>query len=189
MEHLDVLESRSIYIIREAYKKFERVAMPRSIGKDSTTLLWLCKKSFFGRIPFPVVYIDTGPHFQQMYDFHDECVERRGLDLIVSKNEKADESGIGPQDKIKCCDARKTQALKKTMDEHGFDALLPGIRRDEHGIRAKERVFSPRDRDFTWDYKNQPPELWDQYKTESESHEHLRVHPLLHRTRWRSGRG
>ncbi len=182
MNYLDGLQSRSVYIIREAYKKFEKVAMLWSIGKDSTTMLWLCKKAFFGRVPFPVVYIDTGFHFQEMYDFRDECVKKWDLDLIVSRNEEADKLGVGPQDKIECCNVRKTQALKKTMAEHKFDALLLGIRRDEHGIRAKERVFSPRDRDFIWDYKDQPPELWDQYKTESESHEHLRVHPLLHWT-------
>ena len=182
MDYLDGLQSQSVYIIREAFKKFEKIAMLWSIGKDSTTMLWLCKKAFFGKVPFPVVYIDTGLHFQEMYDFRDECVAMWDLDLVISKNEKAEEMGIGPQDKIKCCDVRKTQALKMTMEEYKFDALLLGIRRDEHGIRAKERVFSPRDQNFIWDYKDQPPEMWDQYKTESETHEHLRVHPLLH---WR----
>lgn len=179
MDHLDLLESSSVYIIREAYKKFDKVAMLWSIGKDSTTLLWLAKKAFFGKVPFPVVYIDTGKHFPEMYEFRDECVEKWGLDLIVSRNKEADEKRIGPKDKLDCCGMRKTQALKNTIDEHAFDALLLGIRRDEHGIRAKERVFSPRSKDFKWDYKNQPPELWDQYKTQRESEQHLRIHPLL----------
>lgn len=182
MDHLDELESKSVYIIREAYKKFHKLGMLWSIGKDSTTLLWLCKKAFFGKVPFPVIYIDTGKHFQEMYDFRDMCVKKWNLNLIVSKNPEADEKKIGPGDKIKCCDYRKTRALKKTISKHNFDALLLGIRRDEHGIRAKERVFSPRNRDFVWNYKDQPPELWDQYKTKKETEQHLRVHPLLHWT-------
>ncbi len=182
MDQLDELESRSIYVIREAYRKFRKIGMLWSIGKDSTTLLWLCKKAFFGKLPFPVIYIDTGRHFREMYAFRDWCVKKWDLDLIVSRNTEADRLGIGPEDKIKCCDVRKTQALKNTIAEHGFDALLLGIRRDEHGIRAKERVFSPRNEDFRWDYKNQPPELWDQYKTKKGSEEHIRVHPLLHWT-------
>lgn len=180
MDHLDKLESQSIYIIREAYKKYRKIAMLWSVGKDSTTLLHLARKAFFGRIPFPVIYIDTGMHFQEMYDFRDECVENWNLNLIVSKNIKeAEKQDVSQKDKIKCCTVRKTNALKKTIDEHGFEALLLGIRRDEHGVRSKERTFSPRNKDFRWDYKNQAPELWDQYKSQLESEQHLRVHPLL----------
>jgi len=179
MDHLDELESDSIYIMREAYKKFKKVGMLWSIGKDSTTMICIARKAFFGRVPFPVIYIDTGKHFKEMYDFRDKCVEEWGLNLIVSKNEKADELGIGPKDKIKCCDFRKTQSLKETITEHKFDALILGIRRDEHGVRAKERVFSPRDQDFRWNYKDQAPELWDQYKSQLESEQHIRIHPLL----------
>jgi sulfate adenylyltransferase subunit 2 len=150
-----------------------------SIGKDSTTLIHLVRKAFLGKVPIPVIYIDTGHHFQEMYDFRDRCVREWNLDLIISKNEGADKRGIGPHNKLECCTARKTDALKKTIAEYGFDALLLGIRRDEHGIRAKERIFSPRDQDFRWDYQNQPPELWDQYKTRREAGQHLRIHPLL----------
>ena len=182
MNHLDKLESKSIYIIREAANKFKNLGIMWSVGKDSTVLLHLVKKSFFGKVPFPVVYIDTGYHFQEMYDFRDELVGKWGLDLVVSRNNEADEKGIGPKDKFDCCNLRKTQALKNTIREKGFDALLLGIRRDEHGVRAKERYYSPRDESFQWDYENQPPEMWDQYKTKSDEKTHLRVHPLLHWT-------
>jgi len=183
MEHLRELENRSIYIIREAYNQFEKLGALWSVGKDSTTLVCLCRKAFFGRVPFPVIYIDTGHHFREMYEFRDECVERWGLDLIVARNDRALKAGVSPQtSKLDCCTQLKTQALKDCIAEHGFDALLLGIRRDEHGIRAKERYFSPRDRQFHWNYEDQPPELWDQYTTEADEEYHLRVHPLLH---WR----
>jgi len=182
MSHLDQLESKSIYIIREAKAKFRKLAMLWSVGKDSTTLLWLAKKAFFGKVPFPVIYIDTGKHFQEMYDFRDQCVKKWGLNLIISKNKEADKQGIGPDDKLKCCGMRKTEALKQTIAQYGFEALLLGIRRDEHGVRAKERTFSPRSKDFRWDYKNQAPELWDQYKGQKETEQHLRIHPILHWT-------
>ncbi len=182
MDHLDQLESKSIYIIREAKAKFNKLAMLWSIGKDSTTSLHLVKKAFFGRVPFPVIYIDTGKHFQEMYDFRDKLVKKWNLDLIISRNREADRLGVGPKDKLKCCNLRKTIALKQTIKKYGFEALFLGIRRDEHGVRAKERVFSGRDRDFRWDYKNQAPELWEQYKGQRESEQHLRVHPILHWT-------
>lgn len=180
MEHLDELESKSIYIIREAYKKFRKIAMLWSVGKDSTVLIWLAKKAFFGKIPFPVIHIDTGKKFKEMYDFRDECVKKWNLNLIISDNsQEADKKGIGPKDKLDCCTIRKTNSLKKTIDQYKFEALLLGIRRDEHGIRAKERIFSPRNKDFRWDYKNQAPELWDQYKSQKETEQHIRIHPLL----------
>jgi len=182
MEHLEELESKSIYIIREAYKQFKDIAMLWSIGKDSTTMLWLCKKAFFGRIPFPVMHIDTGYKFPEIYQYRDEYAKKWNLNLIVGKNEDAMRRGISPKDKLMCCTELKTNALKLTMAKHNFKALLLGIRRDEHGIRAKERYFSPRDQKFKWDYKNQPPELWDQYKSKSDDETHIRVHPLLHWT-------
>ncbi len=183
MDHLDNLESQSVYIIREAYKKFKKIAMLWSVGKDSTTLVWLCKKAFYGKIPFPVIHIDTGLKFKEMYAFRDWCVKEWDLNLIVATTaEEADKKGIGPEAKIECCNLRKTEALKRCIAEKKFDALLLGIRRDEHGVRAKERVFSPRNVDFKWNYKDQPPELWDQFKTQKEHEQHLRVHPLLHWT-------
>jgi sulfate adenylyltransferase subunit 2 len=184
MNHLDELENRSIYVIREAYKKFRNMGLLWSIGKDSTTLLWLCRKAFFGRIPFPVIHIDTTFKFPEMYEFREKYAKEWSLRLLVGKNEEAIEKGIGydTHDAFTCCNELKTNALKKTIAKHGFEALLVGIRRDEHGIRAKERYFSPRNQEFVWDYKDQPPELWDQFKTQAKTEEHLRVHPLLHWT-------
>ncbi len=177
------LENRSIYIIREAYAEFQNPAVLWSTGKDSTTVLWLCRKAFFGRIPFPVVHIDTGYKFRQMYEFRDRIAEDWGLDLMLARNEEAIKAGVGPKDgKFRCCISLKTEALMKCLDKHGFDALILAIRRDEHGIRAKERVFSPRDRDFRWDYRNQPLEMWDQYQVIEGKDTHTRVHPILH---WR----
>jgi sulfate adenylyltransferase subunit 2 len=181
MDHLSELENRSIYIIREAYHQFDRPAMLWSVGKDSTVLVWLCMKSFFGRVPMPAVHLDTSYKFPEMYEFRDRLAEEWGLDLIVSRNEEALTGGMGPGvgSKLDCCTALKTTALKQCIARHGFDALLLGIRRDEHGIRAKERHFSPRDQQFRWNYEDQPPELWDQYTSQADDEVHLRVHPLL----------
>ena len=178
--HLDRLENQSIFIIREAYSQFRNVAMLWSIGKDSTTLLWLVRKAFYGKIPFPVLHIDTTYKFKEIYEFRDRCVREWGLNLVVARNEEAIRREMGPKKgKFTCCNELKTVALKQAIAKHGFKALYLGIRRDEHGIRAKERFFSPRDEGFEWDYKNQPAELWDQYKTKAAEEEHLRVHPLL----------
>jgi sulfate adenylyltransferase subunit 2 len=184
MDHLDSLESQSIYIIREAYKEYKDIASLWSIGKDSTTLMYLIRKAFYGRVPFPVIHIDTGYKFKEIYEFRDYLSKEWNFKVIVAKNQEALDCGVGPNsgDKLTCCTKLKTEALKQAIDKHKFKALLLGIRRDEHGIRAKERVFSPRNRYFEWDYKNQPPELWDQFKTKKEQDEHLRIHPLLHWT-------
>ncbi|MCD6476854.1 MAG: sulfate adenylyltransferase subunit 2 [Candidatus Aenigmarchaeota archaeon] len=184
MDHLTQLENRSIYIIREAYAQFKNMACMWSVGKDSCVTLWLCRKAFFGKIPFPVIHIDTGYKFPEMYTFRDEITKKWGLDLIVAENKKAKEEGVSPKthDKFECCTRLKTDALKILLDERKFDALILAIRRDEHGIRAKERYFSPRDQAFQWDYKNQPPEMWNLYKKLHESGTHVRVHPILHWT-------
>ncbi|HLC18786.1 MAG TPA: sulfate adenylyltransferase subunit CysD [Thermodesulfobacteriota bacterium] len=184
MDHLTALENKSIFIIREAYYRFRNIAMLWSVGKDSTTLLWLCRKAFFGKIPFPVIHIDTTYKFPEMYRFRDEYARKWGLELIVGRNEGKVTEGMGPGagSKLECCNELKTNALKLTIKKHGFKALLLGIRRDEHGIRAKERVFSPRDENFRWNYEDQPAELWDQYKCSAEEEDHVRVHPILHMT-------
>ncbi|MEW6614459.1 MAG: sulfate adenylyltransferase subunit CysD [Thermodesulfobacteriota bacterium] len=184
MERLDELESKSIYIIREAYYYFKDTGVLWSIGKDSTVLLWICRKAFFDRISLPIIHIDTGYKFSQIYSFRDKYSSEWELNLRIVRNEEAIRKGIGPHnnDKLKCCSELKTNALRKLINKEGYKAILLGIRRDEHGIRAKERYFSPRDLQFAWDYNNQPPELWDQYKSESEDHTHIRVHPLLHWT-------
>ena len=182
MDHLDELESKSIYIIREAYKQFHDIAMLWSIGKDSSTLLWLCRKAFFGKIPFPIIHIDTSYKFKKMIEWRDIYAKKWELNLIIGRNEEAIKAGMGPKSKFACCTALKTEALKQTIDKYKFKALLLGIRRDEHGIRSKERYFSPRNQEFKWDYKNQPPELWDQFKSKQSDEEHIRVHPLLHWT-------
>ncbi len=183
MLDLKDMENRSIYILREAYAEFKRLAVLWSTGKDSTTMLWLCRKAFFGRIPFPAIHIDTGYKFRQMYQFRDSLAQEWGLDLVIARDEAALKEGVGPQNgKFECCTRLKTEALRTCLEERGFDALILAIRRDEHGIRAKERYFSPRDENFKWDYKDQPLEMWDQFQGLVSEGTHMRVHPILH---WR----
>ena len=183
MLELKDLENRTLYIIREAYAEFNRPAVLWSTGKDSTAMLWLCKKAFFGKIPFPVIHIDTGYKFKQMYGFRDRIAAEWGLDLVIAKNEEAIKAGVGPQNgKFECCTRLKTQALMQCLEKNRFDALFLAIRRDEHGIRAKERYFSPRDEAFKWNYKDQPLEMWDQYQNTTEDKTHTRVHAML---QWR----
>jgi sulfate adenylyltransferase subunit 2 len=183
MLELKDLENRSIYILREAYAEFKRPAVLWSTGKDSTATLWLCRKAFFGKIPFPVIHIDTTYKFKQMYAFRDNLAKDWGMNLIIARNEEAIERGVCPNDgKFECCNKLKTEALMKCLEENRFDALILAIRRDEHGIRAKERYFSPRDVDFKWNYKDQPLEMWDQYQSVTDDKTHTRVHPILH---WR----
>jgi len=175
------LENQSIYIIREATSEFKNVASLWSVGKDSTTSLWLFRKAFFGKIPFPVIHIDTGFKFKEMYDFRDKLVKEWDLDLLVAKNEEAIKEGMNPKKgKFECCTKLKTEALKMILKRYNFDALFLAIRRDEHGIRAKERYFSPRDKNFQWNYEDQPLEMWDQFEKALAGH--VRVHPILH---WR----
>ncbi len=184
MDHLTRLENKSIFIIREAYYRFRNIAILWSVGKDSTTLLWLCRKAFFGKMPFPVLHIDTTYKFPEMYAFRDKYAKEWGLNLIVGRNDAQIKAEMGPKKgaKLDCCNELKTNALKQTIAKYGFKALILGIRRDEHGIRAKERVFSPRDENFKWNYEDQPAELWDQYKSTTADDNHFRIHPILHMT-------
>ena len=184
MLDLKDLENRTIYIVRETYAEFKRPAVLWSVGKDSTTMLWLCQKAFFGKIPFPVIHIDTGFKFREMYNFRDKIAREWGLDLMIATNEDARKEGVSPEtgDKLECCTRLKTEALKMFLEKHGFDALILAIRRDEHGIRAKERYYSPRDENFKWDYKDQPLEMWDQFQGLVVRGSHMRIHPILH---WR----
>lgn len=183
MDYLDQLENKSIYIIREAYSRFRHIALLWSIGKDSTTLLWIIRKAFFGKIPFPVVHIDTSYKFKEIYEFRSTYAKEWNLNLLIAKNAEALEQGMSPEKaKLECCNALKTEALKMSLREHRFKALLLAIRRDEHGIRAKERYFSPRDTQFKWNYQDQPAELWDLYKSRIETEQHFRIHPMLHWT-------
>lgn len=180
MDYLKKLENESIYTIREAYTQFKDIAMLWSIGKDSTTLLWLIRKAFYGKIPFPVIHLDTGYKFKEIYEFRDTYAKEWNIDLIVHRNEAALNDGVCPhRGKFECCTQLKTNALKSVVSERGIKAMYLGIRRDEHGIRAKERVFSLRDQDFEWNYKEQSPEMWGQYKTKANNEEHLRIHPIL----------
>jgi len=173
-QNLKELEDKSIYIMREAQIKFKNIAALWSMGKDSTTMLAIARKAFMGRVPFPVIHIDNGIDFPETYKFREELAKKWKLDLIVAKSEiKPEISGFS------CCGANKTVALKKLMKERGFDALIVSIRRDEHSIRAKERYMSPRNKNFKWNYKNQPAELWDDYSSKIDNGGHVRIHPLL----------
>jgi len=187
MEHLDQLESQSVYLLREAYHSFSNLCMPWSMGKDSNVLIWLSKKAFCGKIPYPVLHIDTTYEFREMLEFRDWALKHYELDLIVKINEDAragrgaysDSVGYETHDPVTVTHELKTVALQQVMTERKFDALITGIRRDEDPTRAKERYFSPRNADFEWDYKDQPPEFWNQFTTAIEPGEHIRVQPLL----------
>ena len=125
MLDLKDLENRTIYILREVYAEFKRPAVLWSTGKDSTAMLWLCRKAFLGKIPFPVIHIDTSYKFKQMYGFRDGIAEGWGLDLVIARNEEALEEGVAPKDgKFECCTRLKTEALRKCLEEYGFDALI-----------------------------------------------------------------
>jgi sulfate adenylyltransferase subunit 2 len=181
MSHLDHLESHSIYLLREAYQNFHKVGMLWSMGKDSNVLIWLAKKAFGGHIPFPVIHVDTTYEFPEMLQFRDWAKQHYRLDLIVWINQEARGRGIGYEttDPVTVTHELKTVALQQLLGAHQFDALITGIRRDEDSTRAKERYFSPRNAEFEWDYKDQPPEFWNHFTTETGPGEHVRVQPLL----------
>lgn len=174
--YLQNLEQKSIYILREARNKFKNIGVLWSMGKDSTTMLNLCRKAFFNKIPFPAINIDSGHDFPESYQFRDKLVKEWDINLLIAKAEHKKDIISGTAEGL-----NKAEALKKILIEHKIDALIVSIRRDEHGIRAKERYFSPRDKDFRWNFKNQPPEIFT-YTSEFKNASHVRVHPLLH---WR----
>lgn len=183
MNHLDALENQSVYILREAFRTFDKLGMLWSIGKDSNVLLWLVRKAFFGQVPFPVVHIDTSFKIPEMIEFRDRYAKEWGLNLIVGQNKEALAAGMNhTKGRVTCCTALKTDGLKATIEQHGFTGIIAGIRRDEEGTRSKERVFSPRGQNAEWDAKDQPPEFWDQFKTDFAPGTHVRIHPLLHWT-------
>ncbi|MEZ5170623.1 MAG: sulfate adenylyltransferase subunit CysD [Acidimicrobiia bacterium] len=181
MTHLQQLEAESIHIIREVAAEFEKPVMMYSIGKDSSCMLHLARKAFHpAPIPFPLLHVDTTWKFRDMITFRDRTAEELGLDLIVHTNEEGRAQGINPFDhgSRNYTDIMKTQALKQALEVGGFDAAFGGARRDEERSRAKERVFSFRDRNHRWDPKNQRPELWNLYNGRVNDGESIRVFPL-----------
>jgi sulfate adenylyltransferase subunit 2 len=181
LTHLDMLESESIHIIREVASEFQNPVLLYSIGKDSSTLIRLAQKAFYpGKIPFPVMHIDTSYKFTEMTKFRDYMAKKLGLRLIVYRNETYIKKGMHPEKygMEKCCRFLKTQALLDGISKYGFDAAIGGARREEEKSRAKERVFSFRDEFGSWDPKNQKPELWSLYNTKINKGESVRVFPL-----------
>ena len=203
MDHLDGLEARSIHILREAYANFRSLCMLWSIGKDSTVLLWLSRKAFFGHVPYPLVHIDTSYKIPEMITYRDRLAMEWKLTMIVGQNREALEAKRtfpdGTADRITCCRLLKTDALKHTLsgdwprmrlnhatgqyevdrNTEPYTGVIVGARADEEGSRSKERYFSPRTTTSEWDIGEQPPEFWNQYKTEFAPGTHVRIHPLL----------
>ena len=181
LTHLKQLEAESIHIIREVAAEFDNPVMLYSIGKDSAVMLHLAMKAFYpGKPPFPLMHVDTGWKFKEMITFRDELVAKLGLELIVHQNQEGIEQGIGPftHGSATHTDVMKTQGLKQALDKYGFDAAFGGARRDEEKSRAKERVYSFRDKQHRWDPKNQRPELWNIYNGKVNKGESIRVFPL-----------
>ena len=167
--------------MREVAAEFRNPVLLYSIGKDSSVMLHLARKAFFpGKLPFPLLHIDTGWKFREMIAFRDDTAHRLGLDLIVHTNEEGEAQGINPITSGSALHTAvmKTEALKQALDRHGFDAALGGARRDEEKSRAKERIFSVRSADHAWDPKNQRPELWRLYNTRLRERQSMRVFPL-----------
>jgi sulfate adenylyltransferase subunit 2 len=203
VDHLDQLEHKSVHILREAYASFKSLCMLWSIGKDSTVLLWLARKAFFGHVPFPLVHIDTSFKIPEMIRYRDRLAAEWNLTLIYGQHQEALEQKRtfpdGAVDRITCCGLLKTEALRKTLsgewprykfnqalkayerdrNTEPYTGVIVGARADEEGSRSKERYFSPRNQQSTWDVGDQPPEFWNQYKTEFAPGTHLRIHPLL----------
>jgi len=203
MEQLKKLESQSVYILREAYHHFRNLAMLWSIGKDSTVLLWLSRKAFFGHVPFPLVHIDTHFKIPEMIEYRDQLARKWKLNMIYGQNEEAlrEERTFpaGKLTRVECCKTLKTDALVNTLSgkwpryrmDHAtgkylldqntepYTGVIVGARADEEGSRSKERYFSPRDKESNWEVADQPPELWNQFKTDFAPGTHIRVHPLL----------
>jgi sulfate adenylyltransferase subunit 2 len=203
MDQLEQLEHRSVHILREAYAAFRNLGMLWSIGKDSTVLLWLTRKAFFGHVPFPLIHIDTSFKIPEMIQYRDRLVAEWGLNLIYGQNEAAlAEHRTFPEgaiDRMTCCSLLKTEALTRTLsgewpryrfnhatkryerdsNTEPFTGVIVGARADEEGSRSKERYFSPRTDRNAWDLADQPPEFWNQYKTDFAPGTHVRIHPLL----------
>ncbi len=203
MDHLQQLEAQSVYIFREAYASFRNLCMLWSIGKDSTVLLWLARKAFFGHVPFPLVHIDTSFKIPEMIAYRDRMTAEWGLTMIVGQNREALDAREtfpdGRLDRIACCRRLKTDALKYTLSgewprqrfnhemqryeldtsTEAFTGVIVGARADEEGSRSKERYFSPRTAQSQWNVGDQPPEFWNQFNTEFAPGTHVRIHPLL----------
>ena len=181
LTHLKQLEAESIHIIREVAAEFDNPVMLYSIGKDSAVMLHLARKAFYpGKLPFPVMHVDTRWKFQEMYSFRDKMVADLDLNLITHTNPDGIAQDINPfvHGSAKHTDIMKTEGLKQALDKHGFDAAFGGARRDEEKSRAKERVYSFRDSKHRWDPKNQRPELWNIYNGKVNKGESIRVFPL-----------
>ena len=203
MDHLQELESKSVYILREAYANFKNLGMLWSMGKDSTVLLWLTKKAFYGHVPFPLIHIDTHYKIPEMINYRDKLTREWHLPMVVGSNEDAlaqkQTFPDGNVDRITCCSLLKTEALRRTLTGEGkrlrynhskqayeeesnpepFTGVIVGARADEEGSRSKERYFSPRDKKNEWNIGEQPPEFWNQYKTDFAPGTNVRIHPLL----------
>ena len=181
LTHLKELEAESIHIIREVAAEFDNPVMLYSIGKDSSVMLRLALKAFYpGKPPFPLMHVDTTWKFREMIAFRDRMARDSGMELIVHINQEGVEQGIGPfthGSKVHT-DVMKTQSLKQAMDQYRFDAAFGGARRDEEKSRAKERVYSFRDRHHRWDPKGQRPELWQLYNGRVHKGESMRIFPL-----------
>ena len=179
--HLKQLEAESIHIMREVAAEFDKPVMLYSVGKDSAVMLHLALKAFYpGKLPFPLMHVDTTWKFKEMIAFRDQQIEKLGLDIIIHTNQEGVDAGIGPftHGSEKHTDIMKTQALKQALNKHKFDAAFGGARRDEEKSRAKERVYSFRDKNHVWDPKNQRPELWNVYNGKINKGESIRVFPL-----------
>jgi sulfate adenylyltransferase subunit 2 len=194
------LVSKTEYILRHAKASFRNPAVLWSTGKDSTAMLSLIRNAFLGKVPFPVIHLDTGRKFREIYEFRNRLADEWKLDLIVGKNEEAIANGVCPErdGHFGCCTILKTEALKRVLREYGFDALIMYIRRDEHYMRNLERFYSPRDTEFKWHIVRpktpgetgdspfeslQNVELWDLFQTDfGKECSHVRVHPILHWT-------
>jgi len=194
---LEELVDKSVYILREVKAQFKHPCVLYSTGKDSTSMLNLIREAFFGEVPFPVIHLDTGHKFREIYQFRDEIAKLWNLDLKVAKSPQFGKLSPQTASHLECCQELKTNTLRRAIEEWEYDAVIVSIRRDEHYMRNMERTVSPRDRDFKWNYLRekgeseegdapfealQPVELWDFVEKDFGDVHHVRVHPILH---WR----